>query len=198
MAQKFSFADVKSRGAPLSPQTPPHSLRRVTVARPPLGRVPLSSMSLSVPLTSSSGAAPRGYTRCAGRGTCWIFDLPHRGGAAVVPAVASRSKTAIRLAMQVSARPRTTIIMVHPGRRRPWLASGCTCEEQAERPSPRLLEPAQTTHCSGPLMGTVALFRMGKRVPVVEHHFCQHGAPRCVRGAAMGAVRPCSGPCTAP
>ena len=40
------------------------------------------------------------------------------------------------------------------------------------------------------LMGTVALFRMGKRVPVVEHHFCQHGAPRCGhgRGPAEGRV----------
>ena len=67
---------------------------------------------------------PRHYARCAGRGTCWIFDLPHRGGAAVVPAVSSRSSTATRPAMQVSARPRTAIIMLHPGRRRPWLASG--------------------------------------------------------------------------
>ena len=33
-----------------------------------------------------------------------------------------------------------------------------------------------------PLIGTVALFRMGKRVPVAEHHFRHPGAPRCGRG----------------
>ena len=39
-------------------------------------------------------------------------------------------------------------------------------------------------------MGTVALFRMGKRVPVVEHHFCQHGAPRCGHGRGLAVFRP--------
>jgi len=32
------------------------------------------------------------------------------------------------------------------------------------------------------LIGTVALFRMGKRVPVAEHHFRHPGAPRCGQG----------------
>ena len=41
-----------------------------------------------------------------------------------------------------------------------------------------------------PLIGTVALFRMGKRViPVVEHHFCQHGAPRCGHGRGPAEFR---------
>ena len=88
--------------------------------------------------------SPRGYTRCAGRGTCWISKLPHRGGAAVVPAVPSRSSTATRPAMQVSARPRTAIIMLHPGRRRPWLASAAhvkcklhmLSQAQGSRPGP--------------------------------------------------------------
>ena len=66
---------------------------------------------------------PSLYARCAGRGTCCVIDLPHPGGAAVVLAVPVRSRTATRPAMQVSARPRTAIIMLHPGRRRPWLAS---------------------------------------------------------------------------
>ena len=87
---------------------------------------------------------PRGYTRCAGRGTCWISNLPHRGGAAVVPAVPSRSSTATRPAMQVSVRPCTAIIMLHPGRRRPWLASGAhvkcklhmLSQAQGSRPGP--------------------------------------------------------------
>ena len=40
------------------------------------------------------------------------------------------------------------------------------------------------------LIGTVALFRMGKRVPVVEHHFCQHGPPRCGHGRGPAVFRP--------
>ena len=87
---------------------------------------------------------PIGYTRCAGRGTCWISNLPHRGGAAVVPTVPPRSSTATRPVMQVSARPRTAIIMLHPGRRRPWLASGAHVQSklhmmsqaQGSRPGP--------------------------------------------------------------
>ena len=49
---------------------------------------------------------------------------------------------------------------------------------------------AASTGCSkltgaGPdhlLIGTVALFRMGKRVPAAEHHFRHPGAPRCGQG----------------
>ena len=47
------------------------------------------------------------------------------------------------------------------------------------------------------LMGTVALFRMGKRVPVVEHHFCQHGAPRCGHGRGPAVFRALRRPRTA-
>ena len=87
---------------------------------------------------------PSCNARCAGRGTCWISNLPHRGGAAVVPAVPSRSSTATRPAMQVSVRPCTAIIMLHPGRRRPWLASAAhvkcklhmLSQAQGSRPGP--------------------------------------------------------------
>ena len=40
------------------------------------------------------------------------------------------------------------------------------------------------------LMGTVALFRMGKRLPVVEHHFCQPGAPRVRHGRGPAVFWP--------
>ena len=36
------------------------------------------------------------------------------------------------------------------------------------------------------LIGTVALFRMGKRVPVAQHHFRHPGAPRCGHGCGQG------------
>ena len=49
------------------------------------------------------------------------------------------------------------------------------------------------------LIGTVALFRMGKRVPVAEHHFRHPGAPRCGQGRhpalfRLLARRPRAGP----
>ena len=39
------------------------------------------------------------------------------------------------------------------------------------------------------LIGTVALFRMGKRVPVAEHHFRHPGAPRCGQGRHSALFR---------
>ena len=39
------------------------------------------------------------------------------------------------------------------------------------------------------LIGTVALFRMGKRVPVAEHHFRHPGAPRCGQGRHRALFR---------
>ena len=63
-------------------------------------------------------SCPREVTqRCARRGTSNHRLLPHQKGAAAVPAVPSRSSAAARPAMQVSARPCTTIIMLHRGHR---------------------------------------------------------------------------------
>ena len=56
--------------------------------------------------------------------------------------------------------------------------TSCTCCAKLRRAGPDYL-----------LIGTVALFRMGKRVPVVEHHFCQHGAPRCGHGRGPAVFR---------
>ena len=104
--------------------------------------------------------SPRGYTRCAGRGTCWISKLPHRGGAAVVPAVPSRSSTATRPAMQVSARPRTAIIMLHPGRRRPWLASAAHVQSKLH-----MLSQAQGSRPGPPTDRNRRAFPHGKACP---------------------------------
>ena len=103
---------------------------------------------------------PSRYTRCAGRGTGWVFDLPHRGGAAVVPAVPSRSRTATRPAMQVSARPCTAILMLHPGRRRPWLASGALVQNKLH-----VLRQAQGSRPGPSTDGSRRAFPHGKASP---------------------------------
>ena len=132
--------------------------------------------------------SPRGYTRCAGRGTCWISKLPHRGGAAVVPAVPSRSSTATRPAMQVSARPRTAILMLHPGRRRPWLASGAHVKNklitlrqaQQSRPAP------PTDRCRSSLPHGKAIRGCRASLPPA---WCTAGAAWARSGPLPAAVR---------
>ena len=103
---------------------------------------------------------PRGDARCARRGTCCVIDLPHPGGAAVVPAVPARSSTATRPAMQVSARPRTAIIMLHLGRRRPWLASGALVQNKLH-----VLSQAQGSRPGPPTDRNRRAFPHGKACP---------------------------------
>ena len=105
-----------------------------------------------------------------------------------MPAVPSRSRTATRPAMQVSARPCTAILMLHPGRRRPWLASGAHVKNmlhtlrqaQQSRPGP----PTDRRRSSLP--HGKAIF--GCRAPLPPA-WCTAGAPWARSGPLPAAVR---------
>ena len=66
----------------------------------------------------------------------------------------------------------------------------CTRAEQAARASPSLEEPVRTTHGSEP-----SRFSAWESV---SRSWSITSASMVHRGAAMAAVRPCSGPCAAP
>ena len=167
-------------------KTPPHSLRRVSVARRPSGGVRLASRSPSAPSTSSSAASP--VRRRTLRRTGYMLYLrspaPARrrrraGGVRPVEDGYQAGHAGVCSAPHrhphVAPRPATTLASewVHMCR------ASCTCFATLTGAGP-----------DQPLMGTVALFRMGKRLPVVEHHFCQHGAPRCGHGRGPAVFRP--------
>ena len=143
---KCSFCDVTRRGTPPSPQTPPHSLRRVTVARRLPGGVPLSSSSLSEALSSSSAASPGrlrtlrrtgyrlslrspapGRRRSRAGGAVPVQDGYQAGHAGVCSALHRHPDVAPRSATTLASE---------------W----CTCAEQAARASPSSGEPARTVH----------------------------------------------------
>ncbi len=163
------------------------------MVRPGIRAVPLSSRSLSAPSTSSSAAPPDwlrtlrwtgymlylrspapGRRRRRAGGVRPVEDGYQAGHAGVCSAPHRHPHVAPRSATTLASE---------------WLhmcRTSCTCFTT--------LTGAGPDH---PLMGTVALFRMGKRLPVVEHHFCQHGAPRCGHGRGPAVFRALRRPRTA-
>ena len=144
-------------------KTPPHSFRRVSVARPPLGRVPLSSRSHQNTSTSSSAAAPVRLRTLAPAGV-----QGNHG-----PAAPARLCRAARDAclVEYSCRPCCAGVCSAPHHRQHLARRSATT-------SASVLVHDCRTCCTcfakltgaGPyhvLTGTVALFRTGKRLPFV-------------------------------
>ena len=156
------------------------------VARRPPGGVPHTTSSMCAASSSSSAASPvrRRTLRRTGYMLCLRSPAPGRrrrraGGVLPVEDGYQAGHAGVCSAPHrhphVAPRSATTLASewVHMCRAR------CTCFAK--------LTGAGPDH---PLMGTVALFRMGKRLRVVEHHFCQHGAPRCGHGRGPAVFRP--------
>ena len=157
------FCSLTARGTPLTPRTPPHSLWQVPVARPGLRGLRLSSWSHpepSFPRTAASPvrsdcfapvgvqvihepATPVRLCRTAS-GACLIKYSCQPCCAGVCLAPHHRHHVARRSAMTSAS------VLVHDCR------TCCTCFAKLTRAGPYHL-----------LTGTVALFRMGKRLPVV-------------------------------
>ena len=150
------------------------------MARRPQGGVPLSSRSLSEASTSSSAAPPA--TLHALRWTGYMLDIqPPAPGRRCSPAVLPRSRTATRPVRQVSARPGTAIIMLHPGRRQPWLASAAHVKCKLH-----MLSQAQGSRPGPPTDGNRRAFPHGKASPgrgaSLLPAWCTAGAPRARSG----------------
>ena len=91
------------------------------------------------------------------------------GSAAAAPAVLGWSRPSTVPTLPVLGQPRVVILMLHPGRRRPWLASGAHVKNMMNT-----LRQAGKLSRAGPdhlLIGTVAVYRMGKRFAVAEQEF---------------------------
>ena len=165
-------------------------MRRVTVARPGLRAVRLSTSSLSEASTSSSAAAPvmSDSLRWTGYMLCLRSPAPGRrcrraGGACPVENGYQAGHAGVFSALHrhphVAPRSATTLA-----------SECCTCAEQAAHAEPSSGEPARTTYSSEPSRFSAweSVYRSWSITSASMVH----------RGAAMGAVRPCSGPCAAP
>ena len=189
----FSYcsSDVKSRGAPKCPQkTPPHSLRRATVARSTRWSVRLSSRSLSAASSSSSAAPPVSSDSLRWTGYMLYLRSPapgrrRRRAGGVLPVEDGYQAGHAGVCSAPHRHPH-----VAPRSATTLASEWCTCAEQGARPSPSLLEPARTTQRSEP-----SRFSAWESV---SGSWSITSASMVHRGAAMGAVRPCSGPCAAP
>ena len=118
--------------------------------------------------------------------------LPHPGSAAAALAVLGWSSPSTAPTLPVRRQLLVVILMLHPGRRRPWLASGAHVKNklitlrqaQQSRPAP------PTDRCRSSLPHGKAFTGCGASLLPA---WCTAGAPW-----AHGAIRACSGPCAAP
>ena len=119
------------------------------------------------------------------RGTCYIEVLPHPGSGASKPAVLGWSTPSSAPPLPVSGQPRAAMLMLHPGRRRRWLACGALFKNVLHmlrpahqgRPVPRTERPRRafpqgkaSTGCAAPLVPPCAP-RCGRgRDPALFRH----------------------------
>ena len=130
--------------------------------------MPASSWSMSAAPSCCRKRVPRSAAHSVyRRGTCYIEVLPHPGSGASKPAVLGWSTPSSAPPLPVSGQPRAAMLMLHPGRRRPWLACGALFKNvlhmlrQAHwvRPVPRTERPRRafpqgkaSTGCAAPLV----------------------------------------------
>ena len=75
-------------------------------------------------IRESTGTPQLVAARPRRRGACCLMVLLDPGSAAGAPAVLGWSSPSTALTLPVSGQSRVVNLMLHPGRRRPWLASG--------------------------------------------------------------------------
>ena len=122
------------------------------------------------------------------RGACCLMVLLNPGSAAGAPAVLGWSRPSMAPTLPVSGQPRVVILMLHPGRRRPWLASGAHVKNklitlrqaQQSRPGP----PTDRRRSSLPHGKAIR----GCRAPLPPA-WCTAGAPWARSGRVPAAVR---------
>ena len=118
--------------------------------------------------------------------------LPPPGSAAAAPAVLGWSRPSMAPTLLVRRQLLVVILMLHPGRRRPRLASGALVQNKLH-----VLSQAQESRPGPSTDGSRRAFPHGKASPGRGASLLPAWST-AVRRAAMGAVRPCSGPCAAP
>ena len=122
------------------------------------------------------------------RGACCLMVLLNPGSAAGAPAVLGWSRPSTAPTLLVLGQPRVVILMLHPGRRRRWLASGAHVKNklitlrqaQQSRPGP----PSDRRRSSLPHGKAIC----GCRAPLPPA-WCTAGAPWARSGPLPAAVR---------
>ena len=141
-----SHGVLTARGTPQTPYALPHSSFQLIRAPRLPGGVHASTSSLCAPSPSSS-AAPLVRSDSLRR-TGYILDLrpPAPGRRCRRPGGATPVRNGYQAGhARVSARPCTTILIVDPGRRRPWPASGAHVQNK-----PNMLSQAQQSRPAPP------------------------------------------------
>ena len=122
------------------------------------------------------------------RGACCLMVLPTPGSAAAAPAVLGWSSPSTAPTLPVSGQPRVVILMLHPGRRRPWLASGAHVKNMLNtlRQAQQSRPGSPTDRCRSSLPHGKAI--SGCRAPLLPA-WCTAGAPWARSGPLPAAVR---------
>ena len=122
------------------------------------------------------------------RGACCLMVLPHPGSAAGAPAVLGWSRPSTAPTLRVWGQPLVVILMLHPGRRRPWLASGAHVKNMLNtlRQAQQSRPGSPTDRCRSSLPHGKAI--SGCRAPLLPA-WCTAGAPWARSGPLPAAVR---------
>ena len=139
-------------------------------------------------IRKSSGTPQLIAARPRRRGACCLMVLLNPGSAAGAPAVLGWSRPSTAPTLRVWGQPLVVILMLHPGRRRPWLASGAHVKNmlhtlrqaQQSRPGP----PTDRRRSSLPHGKAIC----GCRAPLPPA-WCTAGAPWARSGPLPAAVR---------
>ena len=122
------------------------------------------------------------------RGACCLMVLLNPGSAAGAPAVLGWSSPSTAPTLPVWGQPRVVILMLHPGRRRPWLASGAHVKNMLNT-----LRQAQQSRPGSPTDRCRSSLPHGKAFPCcrapLPPAWCTAGAPWARSGPLPAAVR---------
>ena len=174
-------------GHVFSTKTHPQHTGQVSTAQYTSRAVPASSRTISASLSCHRKRVPQPAAHSAyRRGTCYIKVLPHPGSGASKPAMLGRSTPSSAPPLPVSGQPRAAMLMLHPGRRRRWLACGALFKNVLHmlrpahqgRPVPRTERPRRA-------------FPQGKASTGCASPFVPPCAPRCGRGRDPALFRRC-------
>ena len=170
-----------------STKTHPQHCKPVPAALPASRRVRPTSWRISAAPSCWRKATPHSAVHSVyRRGTCYIEVLPHPGSGASKPAVLGWSTPSSAPPLPVSEQPRAAMLMLHPGRRRRWLACGALFKNVLHmlrpahqgRPVPRTERPRRA-------------FPQGKASTGCAAPLVPPRAPRCGRGRDPALFRRC-------
>ena len=148
-------------GALFSTKQRPQHAKRAPAALPASRCVRPASWRNSAAASCHRKGTPKvGAARPRRRGACCLMVLPDPGSAAGAPAVLGWSRPSMAPTLLVRRQLLVVILMLHPGRRRPRLASGALVQNKLH-----VLRPAQQSRPVPPTDRNRCAFPHGKASP---------------------------------